>query len=145
MPHDPYPRALGAVSLQEVQSAAVEHALLDRVLFSRGAHGQLPELVRQDESADRGADGEEQRGVGEYEERVLGGAVDALAVVRVVFDEREEEDLDEREQRRLSIKWFRSGGGGCRRFSNFWALCDATDDRHVKKGAYHYGRDLVRC
>ena len=66
MPHDPYPRALGAVSLQQVQSAAVEHALLDRVLFSRCPHGELSELIRQDESADRRADAEEECGVCEY-------------------------------------------------------------------------------
>jgi hypothetical protein len=66
MPHDPYPRALGAVSLQEVQSAAVEHPLLDRVLFSRCPHGELSEFIREDESADRRADTEEQRAVCEY-------------------------------------------------------------------------------
>jgi len=66
MPHDPYPRALGAVTLQQVQSAAVEHALLYRILFSRRPYGELSELIRQDESADRRADAEEQGAVCEY-------------------------------------------------------------------------------
>ena len=55
VPHDPYPRALGAVGAQKVQGAAVEDALLDRVLLAGGAHGELAELVGQDEAADRGA------------------------------------------------------------------------------------------
>ncbi len=66
MPHDPYPRALGAVTLQQVQRAAVEHALLDRILLSRCPHGELSELIRQDESAGRRADAEEERAVCEY-------------------------------------------------------------------------------
>jgi hypothetical protein len=55
VPHDPYPRALGAVGAQKVQGAAVEDALLDRVLLAGGAHGELAELVGQDQAADRGA------------------------------------------------------------------------------------------
>jgi hypothetical protein len=55
VPHDPDPRALGAVGAQEVQGAAVEDALLDRVLLAGRAHGELAELVGQDQAADRGA------------------------------------------------------------------------------------------
>lgn len=66
MPHDPDPRALGAVGAQEVQGAAVEDALLDRVLLAGRSHGELAELVRQDQAADRGAQTEEERAVGEY-------------------------------------------------------------------------------
>lgn len=137
VPHDPYPRALGAVTLQEVQSAAVEHALLDRILPPRGPHGELSEFVRQDESADRRADAEEERAVGEYQERVLCGAVDALAVVRIFFDEGEEEDLDDGEQRCLLMGVERGG----RRIDlmRVWRM------DHVKKGAYHYGRYLICC
>jgi len=100
VPHDPDPRALGAVSAQEVEGAAVgEDALLDQVLLAGRAHGELAELVREDEAADRGADAEEEGAVGEYEERVSGGWGDALpgAVVRVVFEEGEELDLDDYE------------------------------------------------
>jgi hypothetical protein len=97
MPHDPDPRALGAETLQQVQRAAVEHALLNGVLFSRGPHGELPEFVGKDESADRCADAEEQRAIREYQECMLGRVGDALAVIRVVFYEGEQVDLDSRE------------------------------------------------
>jgi hypothetical protein len=95
MPHDPDPRAFGPVALQEVQRAAVEQALLYGVPFTGGAHGELTELVREDESADCRADAEEQREIREYEERVLRAVSDASVEIRVVFDEGEEVDLDD--------------------------------------------------
>lgn len=97
MPHDPNPRALGPVALQQVQRAAVEQALLYGVPFPGGAHGELPELVREDEPADRRADAEEQREIREYQESVIRASIADASVVeiRVVFDEGEEVDLDE--------------------------------------------------
>jgi hypothetical protein len=108
VPHDPDPRALSAVRAQKVQGAAVEDALLDRVLLAGGAHGELAELVREDEAADRGADAEEEGAVGEYEERVPRGPVEVLVdVVRLVFDERQEVDLDDYEECCL-LGWVRA-------------------------------------
>jgi hypothetical protein len=89
MPHDPDPRAFGAVTLQQVQRATVEHALLDRVRFAGGPDGERAEFVRQDEPADGCAEGEEERAVGEYQQRVPRGAGGASVVVRIVLDEGE--------------------------------------------------------
>lgn len=71
MPHYPYPRALGPIALQQVQRAAIEQALLYRVPFAGGAHGELTKLVRENEPADCRADAEEQREIGKYQESML--------------------------------------------------------------------------
>jgi len=96
VPHDPDPRALGPVALQQVQCAAIEQALLYGVPFPGGPHWELPELVREDESADCCADAEEQREIGEYQERVLRAISDDASVeICFVFDEGEKVDLDD--------------------------------------------------
>lgn len=76
--------------------------MLDWVLLAGGAHGELAELVREDKAADRGAHAEEERAIGEYEERVPRGFVGVpRGVVRCVFDEREQVDFDDYEERCL--------------------------------------------
>ena len=57
---------------------------------------------------------------------MLGGVVDALAVVRIVFDQSEKEDLDDGEQRCL-LKWLKDVSSNC-------ALCARSigDGTNVK-------------
>ena len=95
MPHDPYPRALGPIALQQVQRTAIKQALLYGVPFARSAHGKLAEFVCEYEAADCRTDAEEQREIGEYEERVLRAASDAPVEIRLVFDEGEKVHFDD--------------------------------------------------
>jgi hypothetical protein len=95
VPHDPYPRALDAIALQQVKGAAIEQALSYGVLFAGCAHGEVAKLDREYEAADCCADAEEQRKIGEYEERVLRAVSDGSVEIRLVFDEGEKLHFDD--------------------------------------------------
>ena len=95
MPHDPYPRALGPIALEQVQRAAIKQALLYGVPFAGSTHGKLAEFVCEYEAADCRADAEEQRKIGEYEERVFRVVSDAPMEICLIFDEREKVHFDD--------------------------------------------------